>query len=94
MSKHTFLLLAVVGGVVIVGVLVVNSQSFGKLGTTSSSSSGGLLGNVATIFKSSSSLLGGVEKAFPSWFDAAPDPTDASLSSFASSAGFVDQSKL
>lgn len=93
MNKHTWTLLVVVGAVVVVGVLVVNSQSFGKLGKPAASS-GGLLGNVATIFKSGESIFGGVEKAFPSWFDSAPDPTDANLGSFASSSGFVDQSKL
>lgn len=91
MNKHTLTLLLVIGAVAVVGVLVVQSQSKGVTATTSS---GGLLGSVATIFKSGESIFGGVEKAFPSWFDSAPDVTDESLGSYSSSAGFVDQSKL
>ncbi len=92
MSKHTWILLAVVVGIAVIGVVVVNSQSFGKLGTPAQT--GGTLGNVASIFKSGASIFGDVEKAFPSWFDNAPDPTPENLGSFSSSAGFVDQSTL
>jgi ABC-type xylose transport system permease subunit len=91
MSKHTLTMLAIVGIVVVVGVLVVHSET---AHATPAPSSGGVLGEVSTIFKSGASIFGGVEKAFPSWFDSTPDPTDANLGSFASSAGFVDQSKL
>jgi len=71
---------------VILGVVLVNSESFGKLGTTQANNS--TLGNVASIFKSTTSIFGDVEKAFPSWFDSAPDPTAANLGAYPSSSGF------
>ena len=86
MSHSTWVILGVVLAVVVIGFMVVNSTSFSKLGTTQSNPS--TLTNVASIFKSTGSIFGDVEKAFPSWFDNSPDPTADNLNSYASSSGF------
>lgn len=87
MGKSTWVILAVVIGVAVVGYMIVNSSSV-KVGSTSNQ--GGTLGSVATIFKSTASIFTDVEKAFPSfWPSSTPDPTDANLNSFASSSGFA-----
>ena len=89
MSHKGWILLAVVLGVVVVGYALVNSASFSKLGHPSENTS--TLGNVASIFKSTTSLFGDVEKAFPSWFGdgGSNTPSDADLNSYPSSSGFA-----
>ncbi len=86
MSHSTWVILGVVLLVAVVGFMVVNSQSFGKLSSAQPNQSA--LSNVASIFKSTSSIFGDVEKAFPSWFDSSPDPTAENLNKYASSSGF------
>ena len=86
MSHSTWVILGVVLAVVVVGFMLVNSQSFSKLGTTQAQPS--TLTSVASIFKSTTSIFGDVEKALPSWFDNTPDPTASNLNSYASSSGF------
>ena len=88
MSHKGWILLAVIG-VVVIGIFALTSSSV-KLGKSTGSTS--TLGSVASIFKSSASIFGDVEKAFPSWFssDGGGDtPSDADLNSYASTAGFA-----
>lgn len=92
MSKTGWLLL-VVGGVVVIGFFIVQSQSFANIRTSSGSQS--TLSSVASIFGSTKSIFGDVEKAFPSWFSSGDeDPTPDNLSKYASTAGLFDRTTV
>lgn len=90
MSTTGWVLLAVVG-VILVGFLIMQTTTGGM---SSSNQGHGILDNISSITGNIRSIGGQLERAFPSWWDDAPDPTAANLDQYASSSGFVDRSLM